>query len=122
MKHANWFVILLSPVVPNGVKCDTAQIIHSRWDGSQQTSGIEASADCPFWMQRTKIWPRCSPCQDCGTSALDIVVETEALGSHALQYTKGLSGLEVLKLDESVGECLDHGITELLHNVQMLFP
>lgn len=57
------------------------------------------------------------PCQDDGTSTLDVIVEAPVLVSVTSQVVEGLLGLEVLELDDHVGVDLSHGLHEFVHEL-----
>ncbi len=61
-----------------------------------------------------------TPSSDDTTSSLDVVIEAEVLVAHLFQDGKGLIGLEVLKLDEAIGEAMLSCCTELFHNLHVL--
>ena len=60
------------------------------------------------------------PSSDDAAGSLDVIIEAEVLVAHLFQDGKGLVGLEVLKLDEAVGEAMLSCCTELLHNLHVL--
>ncbi len=61
-----------------------------------------------------------TPSSDNTASSLDVVIEAEVLVAHLFQDGKGLVGLEVLKLDEAVGEAMLSCCTELFHHLHVL--
>lgn len=62
------------------------------------------------------------PCRNNASSALNVIIETEVLVTELLQDVKGLSGLEVLKLDEAIWEAVVCCLTELLNHCHVLLP
>jgi len=67
------------------------------------------------WLQ-----PGNTPSSDDTTSSLNVIIEAEVLVAHLFQDGEGLVGLEVLKLDEAVGEAMLSCCTELLHHLHVL--
>ena len=61
-----------------------------------------------------------TPSSDNTASSLDVIIEAEVLVAHLFRDGKGLVGLEVLKLDEAVGEAMLSCCTELLHHLHVL--
>ena len=67
------------------------------------------------WLQSGNI-----PSSDDTTSSLNVIIEAEVLVAHPFQDGKGLVGLEILKLDEAVGEAVLSCCTELFHHLHVL--
>ena len=67
------------------------------------------------WLQNKN-----TPSSDDTTSALNIVIEAEVLVAHLFKDGKGLVSLEVLKLDEAIGEAMLSCCTELFHHLHVL--
>ncbi len=62
------------------------------------------------------------PCSDDTTSALNVIIEAQVLVTHLVQDGEGLVGLEVLKLDQAVGEAMLSSGAELIHHLHVLIP
>lgn len=62
------------------------------------------------------------PSSDDGSCALDVVIEAEVLVAELVQDVKGLSGLEVLELDQAVGEAVVGRFAELCYHLHVLLP
>lgn len=65
---------------------------------------------------------RLLPSSDDAPSALDVIIEAQVLVAHLVQNLEGLVGLEVLKLDETVGEAMVCCLAELSNHLHMFLP
>ena len=62
------------------------------------------------------------PSSDNTTSALNVIIEAQVFVAHPVQDGKSLVGLEVLELDQAVGEAMLSSSTELIHHCHVLIP
>lgn len=62
------------------------------------------------------------PSSDDAPGALDVIAEAQVLVAHLVQNLEGLAGLEVLKLDEAVGEAAVGCLTELSNHLHVFLP